>query len=65
MNKFDIGDEVRVINSWDETSFNLVGTVKEKYGNDYLIVFKDKGMKIFYESELMLFNKKYEVGKNI
>ncbi len=65
MNKFDIGDEVRVVNSWDETSFNLVGTVKEKYGNDYLIVFKDKGMKIFYESELMLFNKKYEVGKNI
>jgi hypothetical protein len=65
MNKFDIGDEVRVVNSWDETSFNLVGTVKEKYGNDYLIVFKDKGMKIFYESELMLFNKKYEVEKNI
>ena len=65
MNKFDIGDEVRVVNSWDEDSFNLVGTVKEKYGNDYLIVFKDKGMKIFYESELMLFNKKYEVGKNI
>ena len=64
MNKFDIGDEVRVVNSWDEDNYNLVGTVKEKYGNDYLIVFKDRGMKIFYESELMLFNKKYEVGKN-
>lgn len=65
MNKFDIGDEVRVINSWDEDNYNLIGTVKEKYGNDYLIIFKDRGMKIFYESELMLFNKKYEVGKNI
>ena len=63
MNKFDVGDEVRVVNSWDDL-FNLIGTVKEKYGNDYLIVFKDKGMKIFYESELMLFNKKYEVEKN-
>ena len=27
MNKFDIGDEVRVINSWDEDNYNLIGTL--------------------------------------
>lgn len=61
MNKFDIGDEVRVYNPWDDLC-DCIGTVKESYGNDYLVVFKEKGMKIFYESELVLFNKKYELS---
>ena len=61
MNKFDIGDMVRVINSWDDLLYNKIGTVKEKYGNDYLVVFDSLGMKILYESELVLFNKIYKI----
>ena len=63
MNKFDIGDKVRVINSWDELLYDKIGTVTQKYGNDYLVVFDELGMKILYESELILFNKIYSVGE--
>lgn len=63
MNKFDIGDKVRVINSWDELLYDKIGTVTQKYGNDYLVVFDELGMKILYESELILFSKIYSVGE--
>ena len=64
MNKFNVGDEVRVFNPLDDLC-DCIGTVKESYGNDYLVVFKEKGMKFFYESELILFNKKYGVGSSL
>ena len=64
MNKFEVGDEVRVFNPGDDLC-DRIGKVKERYGNDYLVVFPEKGMKIFYESELILFNKKYEVGSSL
>jgi hypothetical protein len=63
MNKFDVGDKVRVINSLDSLLYDKIGTIKQKYGNDYLVVFEELGMKILYESELILFSKIYKIGE--
>lgn len=62
MNKFEIGDEVRVINSWDEKLYDRIGSINKCFNNtnEYLVVFPQFGMSILHESELILFNKIYE-----
>jgi hypothetical protein len=52
-----------VINSLDSLLYDKIGTIKQKYGNDYLVVFEELGMKILYESELILFSKIYKIGE--
>ena len=61
-NKFEIGDEVRVVNSWDEKLYDRVGTVNKYFDHtdEYLVVFPQLGMSILHETELVLFNKVYE-----
>lgn len=54
MTKFNLNEEVKVINPFNETIKNKTGFIKQifNHSNEYLVSFPSIGMSIFHESEI-------------
>lgn len=52
---FNIGDEVKVINSWDDKLFDKIGNIIQVFNhtNEYLVEFPSLGRAILDETEIV------------